>query len=59
MIVALMELEGPLPKVANFLKSITRKKGEANEAVSFVKEGLHELEVLTGHLEHFGLKVQR
>ena len=54
MLFNLLEIEGPLDKVSNSLKNIIKRKGPA---ASKVKEGLHELEVITSHIEAFGLKV--
>ncbi|CAG7836539.1 unnamed protein product, partial [Allacma fusca] len=53
MLFTLMEIEGPLAKVSNIFKGILKKKGLA---ASKVKEALHELEVVIGHLEAFGIK---
>jgi len=54
MLFSLMDIQGPLPKVANTLKSIVKRNGPA---ASRIKEGLHELQVLTELIEAFGLPV--
>ena len=54
MLFNLMEIEGPLAKASNIFKGILKKK---SAAASKVKEALHELETLIGHLESFGPKV--
>ena len=54
MLFTLMEIEGPLAKASNVFKGILKKK---TVAATKVKEALHELETLIGHLESFGPKV--